>query len=273
MTKLFSLAILSAAILGCGKKTDPTAQCDTIYQKGDGTKSYTTDKQAFIDACMKVGAQTRECLLKGDLTAGDCAPGKGTAFREAMQLMQLGQGSGAAPAKKPAETANQTHKLTLTKAGGEAKKVPVQVALARAADGKGTGTLSMFLVGECPGMPADPCEAIHAVGNLDTEKLKPLCPSYRSVTIRFNHEDQMKMVNPADLKPGKYGRTSDPIRGSAIQVWGAGAPDDGSQFQVYGDNVLEITASDGKHFAGKLTAKSNEGEVTGTFDAKLCPTK
>lgn len=94
MKKLMMISFLiAAAAAGCGKKEDPNAQCEKIYQKGDGTNPYATDKAAFIAACTKVSAQTRTCLLdKNMLDNKDCQPGKGPAFRESMQLMELGQG-------------------------------------------------------------------------------------------------------------------------------------------------------------------------------------
>lgn len=94
MKKLMMISFLiAAAAAGCGKKEDPNAQCEKIYQKGDGTNPYSTDKAAFIAACTKVSAQTRTCLLdKNMLDNKDCQPGKGPAFRESMQLMELGQG-------------------------------------------------------------------------------------------------------------------------------------------------------------------------------------
>jgi hypothetical protein len=94
MKMLMSLMLVIAAVAGCGKKSgDPNAQCEQIYQKGDGSKPYATDKQAFIAACLKAGDQTRACLLKGDMMSDkDCQPGNGNAFRESMQLMEVGQG-------------------------------------------------------------------------------------------------------------------------------------------------------------------------------------
>lgn len=92
---VLALSILLPAVGACSKGKSPAAQCEAIYQKGDGTKPYATDKPTFIEACKKAEANTRRCLLLGGEAAfkdKSCGPGNGNTFSESMKLMQLGQG-------------------------------------------------------------------------------------------------------------------------------------------------------------------------------------
>ena len=94
LTMIVALS-LSALAAACGGGADPGKQCETIYQKGDGTAPYKTDKAVFIAACKKAGAATRKCLLEGGEAAFKdkaCAAGNGDTFRQQMELMKLGQG-------------------------------------------------------------------------------------------------------------------------------------------------------------------------------------
>jgi hypothetical protein len=95
MTILFlGAATLSTA--ACKGKS-PEAQCEDIYKKGDGTASYKTDKNAFMDACKKTSDTTRKCLLesgKERFKDKDCGPdGANNTFDEQMQIVKLGQGT------------------------------------------------------------------------------------------------------------------------------------------------------------------------------------
>ncbi len=95
MKRLTTILVLGLATLGACKHDSPEAQCEAIYKKGDGEKSYTTDKNAFMAACTKASDQARHCLtLKGKERMKDdsCGP-DGKSFDEQMQIMKLGQGT------------------------------------------------------------------------------------------------------------------------------------------------------------------------------------
>jgi len=95
MTKLISILVMATTVMACSKGKDANEQCEAIYQKGDGSKPYATDKAKFLEACAKTGDDTRRCLsMSGSEAFKDdsCGPGHGNTFRESMEIMKLGQG-------------------------------------------------------------------------------------------------------------------------------------------------------------------------------------
>lgn len=93
--RLITIMALSVATLGACKGASPQSQCEDIYKKGDGEKSYSTDKAKFMDVCTKASDTARKCLLeKGRerMKDNDCGP-DGKAWDEIMNVMKTGQGT------------------------------------------------------------------------------------------------------------------------------------------------------------------------------------
>ncbi|MBV8757790.1 MAG: hypothetical protein JO257_10955 [Deltaproteobacteria bacterium] len=93
--RLMITMLLSFSALGACKGADPKAQCEDIYKRGDGEKSYATDKAKFMDVCTKTSDTTRKCLLehgKERMSDKDCGP-DGKAWDEIMNVMKTGQGT------------------------------------------------------------------------------------------------------------------------------------------------------------------------------------
>ncbi len=88
--------LILASAAGCKGKS-PAEQCEAIYQKGDGSEPYKTDKAKFIEACSKTSDTTRRCLqMKGKDRMKDdsCGPtAQGNTWDEQMSVMKLGQGT------------------------------------------------------------------------------------------------------------------------------------------------------------------------------------
>jgi hypothetical protein len=269
MTKLLSFSILIVLAGGCSKKKgDPNAQCEQIFQKGDGSKPYATDKQAFIAACLKVGAQTRTCLLSSDMMKDEnCAPGKGSAFREAMQLMQLGQGGGKPAASTPSPPAAGAFGEISTVSEKGAAPIKFTPKLGVASQTSSPASWQIYLVDDCASLPANPCDLLPKnFFQLDGSKLAG-CAGLKSVKISLTNEDQMK---PVDLKPGKFGKATADAPGAYLSYY-----HDVGQSTVSvtnADNLVEVTAVDADKIAGTLTAKNGFGqEITGgPFTATVC---
>lgn len=96
LTTILFLAAATLSTTAC-KGKDPKAQCEDIYQKGDGTAPYKTDKAKFMDVCTKTSDTTRKCLLesgKDRFKDKDCGPdGANNTFDEQMNVMKTGQGT------------------------------------------------------------------------------------------------------------------------------------------------------------------------------------
>ena len=93
--RLMTILLLSLATLGACKGADPKSQCEDIYKKGDGEKSYATDKAKFMDVCTKASDTARKCLLergKERMADKDCGPDQ-KAWDEIMNIMKTGQGT------------------------------------------------------------------------------------------------------------------------------------------------------------------------------------
>ena len=93
--RLMTMLLLSLATLGACKGASPQSQCEDIYKKGDGEKSYATDKAKFMDVCTKASDTARKCLLekgKERMNDNDCGP-DGKAWDEIMSVMKVGQGT------------------------------------------------------------------------------------------------------------------------------------------------------------------------------------
>jgi len=97
MKRLTTIMILSLAALGAVgcKGKSPADECEAIYKKGNGEKSYSTDKAKFMDVCTKASDQARKCLQesgKDRFNDKDCGP-DGKSFDEQMTIMKTGQGT------------------------------------------------------------------------------------------------------------------------------------------------------------------------------------
>lgn len=258
---------------------DIKALCEDNFSKGafDNGKwtPGTGDKAAFMEFCTKQSADVVRCssmeIEMGDKSCEEHTGVKSPAgFKAKMQIMALRNGTASTPPGPKAEATppppDSTALTLIMEKGAPSTFKPQQGIASTGSSPKG---LSVYLIGDCPALPANACEWLpKGWVNTDFDKLSAQCPDFREVVIRLSYDDQMKEMPATDLKPGTYGRTSDPIRASLVQV---NHKDGAKNFQVSSEKLLDITKADATRIEGTLTAKDEFGnQVTGPFSASVC---